>query len=128
MAFNQVVRRHRKSQGLSQEALSERADVDRTYIGLLERGQRGAGLDVARRIAEALGLALADLIAEAELVWVTWHDDSVIPMAAEEPGEWRVRQKMGGLKGPQGSPRIERVLGKRQSVRKPRKKSQKKHP
>jgi len=68
-AFNRVVRRHRLAQELSQEALSERAEVDRTYVGLLERGQRGVGLDVAKRLAEALGRSLTELVAEAEEEW-----------------------------------------------------------
>src|SRR5574340_609860 len=68
-AFNRVVRRHRLAQDLSQEALSERADVDRTYVGLLERGQRGPGLNVAKRLADALGYPLTELVAEAEEEW-----------------------------------------------------------
>jgi Helix-turn-helix len=51
------------------ELLSEHAAVDRTYVGLLERGHRGAGLDVAKRLADALGLSLAELVAEAEKEW-----------------------------------------------------------
>jgi len=69
VAFNRVVRRNRLAQDLSQEALSERAEVDRTYVGLLERGQRGAGLDVAKRLADALGRSLTELVAEAEEEW-----------------------------------------------------------
>src|SRR5690242_18518594 len=38
--------------------LSERAEVDRTYVGLLERGQRSAGLDFAKRLADVLEQSL----------------------------------------------------------------------
>lgn len=68
-AFNVVVRRHRLARNLSQETLSEQAEVDRTYVGLLERGQRSAGLDVAHRLADALGVPFIDLVAEAEAEW-----------------------------------------------------------
>ncbi len=71
--FNQVVRRHRLARQLSQERLSEHAEVDRTYVGLLERGQRSAGLDVAHRLADALGVAFSDLIAETEAEWQQGH-------------------------------------------------------
>ena len=69
LAFNRTVRRHRLARNLSQELLSERAAVDRTYIGLLERGQRSPGLDVAKRLADSLNLPLAELVAEAEGEW-----------------------------------------------------------
>jgi len=65
-AFGRVVRRRREILGLSQEALAERADIHRTYISSIERGKVRLGLDVAKKVADALGRSLADLIAEAE--------------------------------------------------------------
>lgn len=67
--FNQIVRQRRLERGLSQEALSELAEVDRTYVGLLERGKRSAGLDVAKRLAIGLEVPLAELVAAAEREW-----------------------------------------------------------
>ena len=64
--FSQILRRRRLDRGLSQEALSELAEVDRTYVGLLERGKRSPGLEVAKRLATGLGVPLTDLIAETE--------------------------------------------------------------
>jgi transcriptional regulator with XRE-family HTH domain len=49
-----LVKKHRLAKKLSQEALAEKADLHPTYIGLLERGQRTPGIDVAERIAKAL--------------------------------------------------------------------------
>lgn len=66
LAFGVIVRKHRMANGLSQEALAERSDIHHTHVGLIERGQRNASLDVAYRIAHALGLPLSTLIAEAE--------------------------------------------------------------
>jgi len=61
-----LVKKHRLARKLSQEALAEKADVHPTYVGLLERRQRIPGIDVAERIANALGLKLSQMIAEAE--------------------------------------------------------------
>lgn len=92
--FSRVLARHRKQQGLSQEALAERANVDRTYVGLLERYQRAAGLDVAKRLADGLGIPLTSLIAESEAEWAAAsnvkpprHTGQVL--VAEGEGRWR---------------------------------------
>jgi transcriptional regulator with XRE-family HTH domain len=45
---------------------TEKAGIHRTHVGLPERGRRAAGLDIAKRIAAALEVPLAKLIAEAE--------------------------------------------------------------
>jgi transcriptional regulator with XRE-family HTH domain len=66
LIFGQLLKKHRHVQKLSQEVLAEKASVHPTYIGLLERGLRTPGLDVAGRIADALGVKLSELIAEAE--------------------------------------------------------------
>lgn len=66
LAFGAVVRKHRTAKGLSQEALAEKASIHHTHVGLIERGERNASLDVAYRVARALGFTLSALIAEAE--------------------------------------------------------------
>jgi len=66
LAFGAVVRKHRKANALSQEALAERAEIHHTHVGLIERGERNASLNVAYRVARALGLPLSVLVAEAE--------------------------------------------------------------
>jgi transcriptional regulator with XRE-family HTH domain len=64
--FGKLIKKYRVASKMSQETLAERADVHPTYIGLLERGRRTAGLGVAGRIARALGKRLSQLIAETE--------------------------------------------------------------
>ena len=64
-AFGSVVRRRRTAKDISQERLAEAADIHRNYVGMLERGESAATLDVAERIAQALGVALEDLIGES---------------------------------------------------------------
>lgn len=48
--------------GFSQEELAARAELDRTYIGGVERGERNVGLINIHRIAKALDLAPKDLL------------------------------------------------------------------
>lgn len=65
-AFAKAVRRRREARGLSQEALAERADIHRTYVSAIERGRVRVGLDVAHRLALALGESLSALVRDAE--------------------------------------------------------------
>jgi len=60
--FGENVRRSRKRAGLSQEAAGLRADLHRTEIGLLERGERTPRIDTAVKLAGALGVAPGDLL------------------------------------------------------------------
>jgi transcriptional regulator with XRE-family HTH domain len=71
----QLVADARRQEGMSMDELADRAGVHRTYIGLLERRSRQPTLAVAANLAEALGLSLSELVAEAE------HDvgDGVAP-------------------------------------------------
>lgn len=48
------VRRLRKALGLSQEDLAEAAGVHRTYIGMIERGEKNVTIYNIERIAQAL--------------------------------------------------------------------------
>jgi transcriptional regulator with XRE-family HTH domain len=64
--FGLVIKRRRLAAGLSQETLSERAGLHRTYVGLLERGKRMPSIYVAQQVARALGTTTAELLTEAE--------------------------------------------------------------
>jgi len=65
-AFALVLKKHREARDLSQEALAEKADLHPTYIGLVERSLRNPSLNASKSMAKALGVPLAQLIAEAE--------------------------------------------------------------
>jgi transcriptional regulator with XRE-family HTH domain len=52
--FASNVRRLRIAAGLSQEALADRAELHRTYISSVERGERNVSLENIFRIATAL--------------------------------------------------------------------------
>ena len=61
MAFGKRVRELRTEKGLSQEGLALACDLDRTYIGGIERGERNVSLINIQRIAAALGVPLREL-------------------------------------------------------------------
>ncbi len=61
-AFGKAVRERRESVGLTQEKLAFEADIDLTYVGGIERGNRNPSLVVIIRIARALGTTPACLI------------------------------------------------------------------
>ena len=56
------LRKCRQAQGLSQEELAHRADIDRTYISAIERSVYAASIEVVERLAQGLGMEAADLL------------------------------------------------------------------
>ncbi len=56
------VRLARQGLGLSQEALAEKADIDRTYVSGVERGVRNPTVTVVARFAAALDTTPALLL------------------------------------------------------------------
>lgn len=61
LAFGKSLRTHREAAGISQEELAQRAGIHRTYVGDVERGVRNLGLVNMQRLAERLGMPLAQL-------------------------------------------------------------------
>jgi transcriptional regulator with XRE-family HTH domain len=55
------IRGLRKNKGWSQEELSFECSLDRTYIGSVERDERNIAIINLRKIADALGISLAEL-------------------------------------------------------------------
>jgi len=64
--FGRIIRRRRRAAGLSQEALAESAGLHRTYVGMLERGERTPTIIAVKQLADALGVTMVDLIRELE--------------------------------------------------------------
>jgi transcriptional regulator with XRE-family HTH domain len=60
--FGRRVRARRDVLGISQEELAARADLDRTYVGGVERGERNVSLVNIYRLAKALEISARDLI------------------------------------------------------------------
>lgn len=59
--FGKNVRELRKAKGLSQEELAFRAELHRTYIGMIERAEKNITLLNIQKIANALDTSIADL-------------------------------------------------------------------
>lgn len=64
--FGQVVRQAREKQGWSQERLAEAADLNRSYLGEIERGLVTPSLATISKLAVALGLSPSVLISRCE--------------------------------------------------------------
>lgn len=84
-AFGRVLREYRLTLDLSQEELAERADLDRTYPSLLERGLRSPSLEMLFRIAEALAIDPAELVAKTFYQKVLVGKEVNAPTAATNP-------------------------------------------
>lgn len=60
-AFAKALRTLRKGSKMSQYALSNATDLDRSYISLLERGLRSPTLDTMVKLARALNVSLPEM-------------------------------------------------------------------
>ena len=61
--LGETLRASRKEAGLSQERLAELADLHPNYIGEVERGEKNISIDALLRIARALDVPMAHLVA-----------------------------------------------------------------
>lgn len=59
--FGERIRDIRKRMGLSQEELATKASVHRTYIGMIERGEKNITLTNISKIARALSTPIKEL-------------------------------------------------------------------
>lgn len=60
--FGHRVRQLRKESNLSQEELSFKADLHRTYIGMIERAEKNLTLINIEKIAKALNVEVSELL------------------------------------------------------------------
>ena len=61
-----ALRALRKRAGMTQEQVAEKLGVDPTFVGRLERGQRGAHWRTIRRILAAVDASAGDFAAEID--------------------------------------------------------------
>lgn len=64
--FGLVIREMRKARGQSQEALSEEAGLDRTFLSQLETGRKQPSLLTIFSLAAALRLSVSELLRMVE--------------------------------------------------------------
>lgn len=61
-----VIAEFRKKKGVSQEVLSGLADIGRTHLSAIERGERKPTLETLYRISTALDANMSDIVKEIE--------------------------------------------------------------
>lgn len=66
-AFGLAIRNARSGRGISQEALADLAQLDRSYMGGIERGEHNLSLINITKVAAALGISVAELMTQAKL-------------------------------------------------------------
>ena len=59
--FGKRVAELRKKAGYSQEQFAFKCGVDRTYVGVVERGEKSPTLNTIEKIAYALGISKSEL-------------------------------------------------------------------
>lgn len=69
-SFGIAVRQLRETRSWSQETLAEKADLNRSYVGEIERGKAIASLLTLEKLAQALGLSPSSLLAHCEQIGV----------------------------------------------------------
>jgi transcriptional regulator with XRE-family HTH domain len=62
-----AIRARRSDLKLSQEALADLAEIDRSHMGKIERGERNVTFLNVVRIAKAIGCKPSSLLADADL-------------------------------------------------------------
>jgi len=67
LSLGNAIRRLRIEKAISQENLALLANVDRSYVGRVERGDNNIAVLTLSRIASALDVTITELMAEAEL-------------------------------------------------------------
>lgn len=50
----------RESRELNQDELAALAGIHRSYIGVIERGDKGVGIDMLGKICDSLGISIQD--------------------------------------------------------------------
>lgn len=68
MRLRRIVARNlkhlRQEKGMSQEELADRAEINRNYVGMVERSENAATVDMLEKLAEALGAKPVDFFRE----------------------------------------------------------------
>ncbi len=66
IAFGDAISDRREAINMTQQELSDRSGVNRTYISDIERGRRNVTVTTAKRLAAALKLDASQLLSDAD--------------------------------------------------------------
>jgi transcriptional regulator with XRE-family HTH domain len=75
--FGNTLRQFREAKAWSQEMLAEKADLNRSYIGELERGQAIASLITLEKLASAFGVSMSHLLSHTERIAQTRSTNTI---------------------------------------------------
>ncbi len=67
LALGGAIKRIRLERNISQERLALLAEVDRSYVGRVERGDNNVAILTLARLANAMDISMSKLMKEAEL-------------------------------------------------------------
>jgi XRE family transcriptional regulator, regulator of sulfur utilization len=67
ISFGRVVKNLREELRLSQELLADKADLNRTYLGEVERGVAIPSLITIEKISKALNISVSDILEKSEV-------------------------------------------------------------
>jgi len=67
VALGEALRRIRQAKGVSQERLALSAEVDRSYVGRIERGDNNVAVLTLVKLADALEITVTELMGSAGL-------------------------------------------------------------
>lgn len=67
VVVGKIISKFRKQKGISQEVLSGLADIGRTHLSAIERGERKPTLETLYRISTALGVKMSAIVMEIEM-------------------------------------------------------------
>lgn len=62
VVFAENLKKHRKAAGLSQEELAHNADIERSYVSMLERRLNSPTIDMLAKLAHAIGVQPYELL------------------------------------------------------------------
>lgn len=64
--FGKRVKQLRQENELSQEALAHLAELDRTYIPSIEKGERNVSIEVIQKLSKAYKIKISELLSGIE--------------------------------------------------------------
>lgn len=64
--IGETIRAFRVQRNISQEVLANKANVHRTYVGMVERGEKNITVNTLRKFVDALGITLKDFFKKLE--------------------------------------------------------------
>ncbi|MCI8332601.1 MAG: helix-turn-helix transcriptional regulator [Clostridiales bacterium] len=66
MIVGEVIAKYRQDKGITQEVLSGLADIGRTHLSAIERGERKPTLETLYKISQALGVDMSNIVLSIE--------------------------------------------------------------